>query len=71
MFFFEANKAKLDQLKSKMGVEQGYGHYADANVVGPGGMGKTEAKEVLKLLNLGCKEVNFRVRKVIITSFEK
>ena len=57
------SKRRLEQLKNEMLLSVGLGHYPiDSTEVPSHGMTENEARKVLKLLNAGCKKVNFTVR---------
>ena len=58
----EENKEKLEILGRELGLAGGFGNYPSKSKDIPArGMDEAAARKVLKLLNLGCKKVNFTV----------
>ena len=61
----QENKEKLEILGRELGLAGGFGNYPNKSEECPArGMDKAAARNVLKLLNLGCKKVNFSVRQL-------
>lgn len=62
----QEKQEQLEILGNELGLAGGFGNYATKSKDIPArGMDKAAARNVLKLLNLGCKNVNFSVRQIV------